>query len=266
MTTFAPTHIQFVLRQPSQSCDQRTALVYGLLTADARLPDKSMVPVAIDSMGILLGQPATEDLTARLKRVDRDWSFALQELHDAPVFRSPEEGLTGGEIVLYETEIPAAQGSKVFAFLGLWRGSQILLDALAERRFSAQLAELGENFVADLDPNSAQPYAFERGGIPSDALRKPIWDSEVGLVGLRSLECLAHWRERVVTTADALEGRPLKAQAGSQLKNQEYLAYLKALNKLVPEILPLSWISADQFAQLKAAQVQAFKDAHIHRQ
>lgn len=141
-----------------------------------------------------------------------------------------------------------------------------MLDALAERRFSAQLTELGQNFVADLDPNSAQQYAFERGGILSDALRKPIWDSEVGLVGLRSLESLVDWRERVAMTADALEGRPLKAQAGSQLKNQDYLAYLKALNKLVPEILPLSWISADQFAQLKAAQVQAFKDAHIHRQ
>ena len=67
-------------------------------------------------------------------------------------------------------------------------------------------------------------------------------------------------------TAEALEGSPLKAQAGSQLENQEYLAYLNALNSLVPEILPLSWITANQFASLKAAQVQAFKDAHIHRQ
>ena len=266
MSTFSPSHIQFVLRRPSHASDQQTALVYGLLIAAASLPDKSMIPVAVDSAGILLGQPSTEDLSARLKRVDQNWSYALQELHSAPVFLPPEDGFTGGEIVLYETEIPAAKGSKVFAFLGLWRGSRILLDALADRRFSALLTDAGNCFVADLDPNSAQPYAFELGGIPSDALRKPIWDSTVGLVGLRSLENLTDWRERVAMTADALEGRPLKAQAGSNLKDQEYLAYLKALNSLVPEILPLSWITANQFASLKAAQVQAFKDAHIHRQ
>ena len=62
-------------------------------------------------------------------------------------------------------------------------------------------------------------------------------------------------------TADALEGRPLKAQAGSHLKDREYHAYLKALNSLVPEILPLSWINVVQFAKLKAAQVQVFNDA-----
>lgn len=259
MTILAATNIQFVMRRPSVCSDRQTALVYGMLTASADLPDQSMIPITLVESEIMVHAPSPKALRERLVAIDQCWSYTLQELHKAPVFGVLNAGLTGGEIVVYETEIPTDAGSKMFAFFGMFRGDLALLESLAERRYSIALQGQSESYSGSLTEKKGLTYTFEVGGLPSQVLTTPIWDSNVGLVCLHTLETLPEWAVRTGLRREFLNGVPPDLALGSQFRGEHYAAYIREMDRRFGEVLDNSWLTVDQHFHFKSASRTAIR-------
>ncbi len=247
-------NIQFVLRRPSINVDHITALAYGLITASDDLPDQSIFPISLSTSDVAVCPRNSEMITDRLTSIGYSYTdLTLQELNREPIFRGLQSGHTGGEIAVYATEIPAPTGHRVYAFIGLWRGDMAVLEALADKRHSVDLRPIDDVSAGDLDLQSGEPYTFTTGGVPSDALRKPIWDSIAGRVGLHSIEPISAWRRRIERRSKILSGETEPQSDESIYRDQEFRKYLATLAEACPDLVNLSWHTAAQKAALDSA-------------
>jgi hypothetical protein len=252
------TNLQFVLRRPGVSIDHVTALSYGLLTATADLPDQSIFPITLSGDGITVFSGNSELIADRLKLIGDSWTdYSLQEMHQAPIFRGLQPGITGGEIAVFETEVPAPAGHKVYAFVGLWRGDDEILNALADVRHSVALKQDENVSVGWFDHQSGEPHLFPAGGIPSEVLRRPIWDSIVGRVCLQSVESINAWRRRTERRIKILDGEAVPQWDESIYRDKSFCAYLAAFREACPELLSQSWFTAEQNEQYSAIAKRA---------
>lgn len=255
----AVSNIQFVLRRPSVSEDHITSLAYGLITASDDLPDQSIFPISLTTVDVAVCPRNSELIADRLKAIGHcsTVDLTLQELNREPIFRGLQSGHTGGEIALYETEIPAAAGEKVYAFIGLWRGDMAVLDALADRRHRVELRPYDDVSAGDLDLHLGEPYSFPIGGIPSDALRLPIWDSIAGRVALHSIEPISAWRLRMDRRRKILSGEAEPQRDESIYRDEGFRKYLATRAEAFPDLVNRSWHTADQKAALDGVIKQA---------
>ncbi|MHC5194750.1 hypothetical protein ACYSUW_13445 [Pseudomonas frederiksbergensis] len=251
------SNIQFVLRRPSISVDHITSLAYGLITASDDLPDQSIFPIALTTVDVAVCPRNSEMIADRLTAIGYSYTdLTLHELNREPIFRSLQVGHTGGEIAVYATEIPAPAGQRVYAFIGLWRGDAVVLEALADRRHCVDLRPFDDVSVGDLDLQTGEPYTFTTGGVPSDALRKPIWDSVAGRVGLHSIEPISAWRRRMERRSKILSGEAEPQWDESIYRDQEFRKYLSDLAVSCPDLVNLSWHTADQKLKLETVAKQ----------
>lgn len=252
------SNIQFVLRRPSVSVDHITSLAYGLITASNDLPDQSIFPILLTTTDVAVCPRNSEMIADRLKAIGHSYTdLTLQELNREPIFRGLQASHTGGEIAVYATEIPAPAGQRVYAFIGLWRGDTATLEGLADRHHCVDLRPLDDVSAGDLDLQAGDPYTFTTGGVPSDALRKPIWDSIAGRVGLHSIEPISAWRRRMERRSKILSGKAEPQWDESIYRDQEFRKYLTTVAEACPDLVNLSWHTADQKAALDSVIKQA---------
>lgn len=251
-------HLQFVLRRPSVSTDHVTALSYGLITATADLPDQSIFPVTLTADGVTVFAGNSELIADRLKLIGDTWTdYSLQEMHQAPIFRGLQPGITGGEIAVFETEVPAPTGYKVYAFVGLWRGDDEVLNALADVRHSIALKQDANVSIGGFDDQASEPHTFAAGGIPSEVLRRPIWDSIVGRVCLHSVESICAWRRRAERRIKILDGEAVPQWDESIYRDTAFCAYLAVFREACPELLSQSWFTSEQNVRYSAIAKRA---------